>query len=351
LLELLAEYALPDLRRLRESIFRVSEDALRKEIRKLPAGTYTAEIEADGWDTPVRIRVAIEIGRDLIRIDYTGSSPQSRYGINEVYNHTFAYSVYPLKCMLTPSIPNNDGFVRLFEVNAPAGLIVNCRPPAAVGARQLIGHLLQGAIFEAMAPVIPARVQADSGTPLWTLVFRGLNGGHSESFSAILFFNGGTGAMSGRDGSHCTSFPTNIACSPTEIVESLTPLLVRSKRMAPDSGGPGTFMGGCGQIVEIESRWPGPVRVSLLTERTRAPARGLLGGGPGGLGFVKKNGVAVAETKGMLELAKGDVLELGLPGGGGVGSPESRTPQARARDVTYGYVSPEASRTRDVASH
>jgi N-methylhydantoinase B len=323
----------------------VSEDALRKEIRKLPAGTYTAEVEADGWDTPVRIRVAITIGRDRIHIDYAGSSPQSRYGINEVYNHTFAYSVYPLKCMLTPSIPNNDGFVRLFEVNAPVGLIVNCRPPAAVGARQLTGHLLQGAIFEAMAPVVPTRVQADSGTPLWTLVFRGLNGGHGESFSAILFFKGGTGAMRRRDGSHCTSFPTNIACSPTEIVESLAPLLVRGKRIAQDSGGPGTFMGGCGQVVEIESRWPGPMRVSLLTERTRAPARGLLGGQPGGLGFVKKNGVAVAETKGMVELSKGDVLELGLPGGGGVGPPEHRNPQALARDVRYGYVSPEASRT------
>ncbi|HXJ83705.1 MAG TPA: hydantoinase B/oxoprolinase family protein [Candidatus Methylomirabilis sp.] len=346
LLELLAEYDLPDLRRLRASIFRVSERALSKEIRALPAGTYTAEIEADGWDTPVRIRVAITIRHGRIHIDYTGSSPQSRYGINEVYNHTFAYSVYPLKCLLTPSIPNNDGFVSLFEVNAPAGLIVNCRPPAAVGARQLIGHLLQGAIFEAMAPILPARVQADSGTPLWTLVFRGLNGGQGESFSAILFFNGGTGAMSGRDGSHCTSFPSNIACSPAEIVESLAPLLVRGKRLAPDSGGPGTFTGGCGQIVEIESRWPGSVRVSLLTERTRAPARGLLGGQPGGLGFVRKNGIPVAETKGMLELAKGDVLELGLPGGGGVGSPEHRSPHALARDVTYGYVSREASRTR-----
>ena len=47
-----------------------------------------------------------------------------------------------------------------------------------------------------------------------------------------------------------------------------------------------------------------------------------------------------------LELANGDVLELGLPGGGGVGPPEHRGPHALARDVTYGYVSPEASRTR-----
>ena len=328
LLELLAEYRLPDLCRLRDSIFHVSEQALRKEIRKLPPGTYTAETEADGWDTPVRIRVAITIGRDRIRIDYAGSSPQSRYGINEVYNHTFAYSIYPLKCMLTPTIPNNDGFMRLFEVNAPVGLIVNSRPPAAVGARHLVGHLLQGAIFEALAPIVPERVQADSGTPHWALVFRGLPRDDNEAFSTTLFFNGGTGARSDRDGIACMSFPSNVSSPPVEMVENLAPLLIRAKQIARDSGGAGRFLGGAGQIVQIESRWSGPVRVSLLTERTRAPARGLLGGLPGGLGFVKKNGTPVTETKGILELLKGDVLEVGLPGGGGFGTPE---PAAKRR--------------------
>src|SRR5262249_20754514 len=73
LLELLVEYRFSDLRRLRDSIFHVSEQALQKEIRKLPPGAYIAETEADGWDTPVRIRVTITISRDRIRIDYTGS--------------------------------------------------------------------------------------------------------------------------------------------------------------------------------------------------------------------------------------------------------------------------------------
>ncbi len=321
LLELLAEHRLPDLRRLRDAIFRVSEAALRQEIRKLTPGVYTAETEADGWDTPIRIRVAITVSADRIRIDYTGSSPQSRYGINEVYNHTFAYSIYPLKCMLTPTIPNNDGFMRLLEVNAPEGLIVNSRPPAAVGARHLVGHLLQGAIFEALAALAPARVQADSGTPHWALIFRGLAGDDTDGFCTTLFFNGGTGARIDHDGSACLSFPSNVSSPPVEMVENLAPLLIRRKQIAEDSGGRGRFRGGAGQIVEIESRWPAPLRVSLLTERTRTPARGLLGGMPGAVGFVKKNGIPVAATKGMLELCHGDVLEVGLPGGGGVGAP------------------------------
>jgi N-methylhydantoinase B len=347
--ELLREYRLPDLRRLARSLFRVSEDALRGQINELPPGVYTAEIEADGWESPVRIRAAVTVGDGRIAVDYTGSSPQNRYGINEVYNHTFAYTVYPLKCMLNPTIPNNDGFLRLFDVKAPEGLIVNCRPPAAVGARQLVGHLLQGAIFEALASVVPERVQADSGTPLWTLVFRGIDPLRAKSFSTILFFNGGIGAALSRDGLSCTSFPANISTTPVEIVENLSPLLIRVKRIAEDSGGAGRWRGGCGQIVHIQSRWPGRVRVSLLTERTRTAPRGISGGLPGRTGFVKKNGVLVQETKGMLELLQGDILEIALPGGGGFGSPAERDPVLLGRDLDNGFVSAEAA--RDIYGH
>jgi N-methylhydantoinase B len=246
--------------------------------------------------------------------------------------------------MLNPALPNNDGFIRLFQVIAPEGLIVNCRPPAAVGARQLVGHLLQGAIFEALAPVLPDRVQADSGTPLWTLVFRGVDPGQERSFSTILFFNGGTGASRTRDGMSCTSFPANISTTPVEVIENLAPLLFRAKQIAQDSGGPGRHRGGCGQVVEIESRWDGRARVSLLTERTRIAPRGLLGGLPGRTGFIRRNGSPVTETKGIVELAKGDVLEIGLPGGGGVGAPAERARDLVMLDIGSGVVSEEAAR-------
>lgn len=342
---LLKEYGFRDLRRLARSVFKVSEDALRSQIRQVPEGTYTGEVEADGWESPLRIRATITVQDGRIMVDYTGSSLQSRFGINEVYNHTFAYTVYPLKCMLNPSIPNNQGFLRLFDVNAPEGLIVNARPPAACGARQLVGHLLQAAIFDALAPVMPDRIQADSGTPLWTLVFRGIDPVRGRGFSTILFFNGGMGATTFRDGMSCTSFPSNISTTPVEIVENLSPLLVRAKRIAEDSGGPGRHRGGCGQVVQIESRWTGRVRVSLLTERTQTAPRGILGGQPGRPGFVKKNGIPVTESKGIVELLEGDVLEIGLPGGGGVGAPAERDPELVGRDVKNRFVSVEAAET------
>jgi len=259
------------------------------------------------------------VRHDGVTVDYTGSTGQVRYGINETFNHTYAYSLYPFKCLLSPGIPNNDGFTRLFTVIAPEGTIVNARPPAAVGARHLIGHQLQAAVFEALAPVLPDRVQADSGTPLWSVLLRGVDPAKGTSFSTILFFNGGMGAMRGRDGPPASGFPANISNTPVEVAESLAPVVFGTKRLADGSGGDGEQRGGLGQVVSFTSRWPGRLRVSLLTDRTRVPAKGILGGSPGRTGHVLLNGQPVSNPKSVVDMAEGDTLELALPGGGGYG--------------------------------
>jgi len=224
--------------------------------------------------------------------------------------------------MICPTIPNNAGFTRLFQVNAPEGSIVNCKFPAAVGARQLVGHLLQAAVFEALAPVLPDRVQADSGTPLWTVLLRGMDPLQDRSFSTILFFSGGMGAMRERDGFSAMSFPSNISNTPIEVVENLVPVLFKSKRLNENSGGAGAKRGGLGQIVSFQSRWPGLIHASLLTERIRVAPKGLLGGSPGKKGHVHLNGIPVEKPKGIVHLVEGDILEFGLPGGGGFGKRE-----------------------------
>jgi 5-oxoprolinase (ATP-hydrolysing)/N-methylhydantoinase A len=319
--EFMTEYGLDDIGDIAKAIYGVTEEAVQKQLRNIPEGRYTAEVEGDGWEESFHIRATVTVEDGRIRVDYTGSSPQVGYGINESYNHTHAYTVYPFKCMLAPGIPNNDGFIRLFDVIAPEGLIVNAKFPAAVGARQLIGHMLQGVIFAAMAEAMPDKVQSDSGTPLSVLVFRGLDIESGESFQQITFLNGGIGAIRGRHGDPCSSFPANISNTPVEILENLIPVRYLQKRIREGSGGVGEYCGGDGQMVEIRSCWHKPMTVSLLTERTRKPPRGILGGNDGACGFVRKNGTPVVETKGVVELAPGDVLEIGLPGAGGLGAP------------------------------
>lgn len=319
LVELLEEYGISDIEEIAAAIFKASEDAALRELRKIPPGVYHGSVESDGWDETVRIEATLTVTPEGVTVDYSGSTGQVRFGINETFNHTYAYTIYPFKCLLSPGIPNNDGFTRLFKVIAPEGTIVNAKPPAAVGARHLIGHQLQAAVFDALSSVMPDKVQADSGTPLWSVLMRGVDTVRGTSFSSILFFNGGMGAMRDRDGPPAAGFPANISNTPIEVAEMLSPVLFRSKSLIDGSGGEGAHRGGMGQKVSFQSRWPGRLRVSLLTERTRIPAKGIEGGSAGRTGHVLLNGQPVQNPKGVVDMVEGDTLELALPGGGGYG--------------------------------
>lgn len=319
LVEMLEEYGLSDIEEIADSIFAASQSAALKELQAIPAGVYKGSVESDGFDEKIVIHASVTVSEQGVTVDYSGSSPQVRYGINETFNHTYAYTIFPFKCLLSPDLPNNDGFTRLFNVIAPEGTIVNARPPAAVGARHLIGHQLQAAIFEALADVLPDKVQADSGTPLWSVLLRGVDTERGKSFSSILFFNGGMGAMRERDGPPAAGFPANISNTPIEIAETLAPIIFGEKRLADGSGGLGKHTGGMGQVVSFTSRWPGQLRVSLLTDRTRIPAKGIHGGQAGKVGHVLLNEKPVPNPKSVVDMAQGDKLELALPGGGGYG--------------------------------
>jgi N-methylhydantoinase B len=337
--EFMAEVGLADLKALASTINDISGRAIADAIKSIPEGRYVAETHADGWDEPLTIRVALEIRNGRVLADYSGTSPQSRRGINAVFNHTFAFTIYPFKTLLAPHIPNNEGLLKYFDVQAPLGCILNAVRPAAVGARHLTGHLLPGVIYQALAQAIPDRVPADSGTPLWSIVFKVPGTVRQRGSTNVLFFNGGTGASNSYDGVSCSSFPTNISVTPIEITENLAPLRFLYKRLATDSGGRGKQRGGCGQDILIESVAETPLTVSLLTDRTRFPAMGLMGGLPGRTGFVKKNGRIIDAPKSIVLLEPHEVLELGLPGGGGFGNFSERPQILAERDVAEGYVS------------
>ena len=68
-------------------------------------------------------------------VDYEGTAPAQPLGINVPYCYTYAHTVYPLKCVFGPAIPNNHGTAAPFTVAAPEGSILNPAFPAAVSAR------------------------------------------------------------------------------------------------------------------------------------------------------------------------------------------------------------------------
>ena len=130
---------------------------------------------------------------------------------------------------------------------------------------------------------------------------------------------------------------------PTEIVESVTPLVQYLREVRTDSGGPGTYRGGLGQWTEFGCRGDAPWGVSALVDRTNFPATGLEGGITGSLGEFLVNNTTRPQPKALVPLASDARVQLNLPGGGGYGSPFQRPVTLVYDDVVNGYVSLESA--------
>ena len=342
LLEMLDEYDLPDIEAVSALILDRTEAALRDAIRALPDGVYRNTITIDGFDAPLTIACAIEVADDSLRVDYAGSSPQVDRGINVVLNYTHAYTTYTLMAVLAPGVPNNEGAFRPIDVHAPGGSILNCTRPAPVSARHLIGHFVSQPLLTALAGVLPERVIANGSAGLWNTMMDGMDES-GEEFAYIFFSAGGMGAAHNRDGLSATAFPSGIMGVPVEAIETAAPLLMRRRELRPDSGGPGRYRGGLGQVMEMEIITGAPANHSCMYDRTGNPAMGLLGGQPGAAGDVRLSDGGRPHPKSHYVLQPGQRVILALPGGGGFGPPYERDPQRVLADARQGYISLEAA--------
>jgi N-methylhydantoinase B len=347
LLHLMREFHLDSIEDLADEIMSRSELALRNSIFEIPNGRYENESWSDGFEEPIRIRVAVTVEDRDIHIDFAGSSPQSGRGINVVLNYTQAYASFAIKAAIGPEVPHNDGSFRPVHITAPEGSIFNCREPAAVGSRHLIGHFVPGAIFGALAQAMPGRLMSGGSEPVWLSLYRGeqvKESGARSSFMLSHFQLGGMGARASKDGLNTTGFPSGVGGVPAEIIESLTPLVQYRRELRIDSGGAGRYRGGLGQSTEMRSTSGLPWEVSAMIDRIQFAGSGLQGGAPGERGHFSVDQVP-KPAKLLLSLAPSASVQLNLPGGGGYGDPLERPPEQVLRDVVDGYVSIEAARS------
>ncbi len=350
LLAYLDEMGLPDLEEVGREVLDRSERAMRDALRAIPDGDYERTCFVDGLEPgaragsgtggAIRIHCRLSVRGDEVTADFAGSSDQVDRGLNVVLNYTAAYTNYALKCAIAPEVPHNAGSFRPVHVTAPEGSIFNPRFPAAVAGRQIAGHYIPHTVFGALEAVLPGRVIADGAGGIWLTTVRGAG---ARRFVSVFFAAGGTGARPTSDGLSTTAFPSGVASSPVEVIESTGPLVIRRKEYRRDSGGPGRHRGGLGQVIEVEVRTGEPYVVSTLSDRFTQPAAGYSGGQPGArAGFRTSTGVRQS-PKLSLTLPAGARFTLELPGGGGYFDPRERPPEAVAEDVAEGLVSAAAA--------
>ena len=340
LLEFMEEYDLDDLRPLSQAICAQSEQAMRAKIREMRPGKYSNRIQVEGIDAPITLACNVEITDGHVRIDFNGTDPCVERGINSPFCYTQAMSLYALKCLTIPNIPNNSGSARPISLSAP-DCILNAQPPAPTAARHIMAHFVAPLIFGAMVDAAPREVQADCGMVDY-VTFQGTHR-NGRPVSTIYFTAGGFGALGDTDGLEATPGPTNMAVVPVEIWESTTSLAIESKALLPDSGGAGERRGGLGQEIVMRNATGAPMNVFCMGYRTEFPPLGMHGGKPGAMREHRING-QVVHPKGNYVLAPGERASFVQAGGGGFGEPQARPAVRIMRDVEYGLLTADAAK-------
>ncbi|HJM50579.1 MAG TPA: hydantoinase B/oxoprolinase family protein [Alphaproteobacteria bacterium] len=338
--ELMTEYGLGDLEALAEGVISQSEQAIRREIAAIPDGRYKNEVEIETVGDTAKLACTVIVEDDHVTVDFTGTSDAVPFAINVPVCYTTSFTTYIIKCLTTPSIPNNQGATNPVTVTAPKGCILNAIRPSPTGGRHSVGWFIVPLVMGALAEALPDRVQADAGMASLFIVLSSPTGG--EANSNQYFLAGGLGGMAGLDGQHTTPFPTNNAVVASEVWENVTGMTVVRRQLLPDSGGPGEYRGGLGQIAEMVNTSPNPISIFMFGMRTEFPAEGHLGGKAGAKRRFEIDGEAIL-PKGRVELGPGQTFTIHEAGGGGFGDPFKRDPERVLSDVTVGAVSSKAA--------
>ena len=345
--ELCDRYGRERVQRAGLALLRYSEQMMRAFLSTVPSGSYAAEdfLDDDGVsnDRPVRIAVRISFPRKLsssrpVVVDFTGSSPQVQGSINAVEAITYSACFYVFRCLLQDEVPATSGLMRPIQLIAPAGTIVNARPPAAVaGGNVETSQRIVDVLLRALAQALPDRIPAASSGTMNNLTIGGMD---DRSDSAVPFayyetIAGGSGAGAQHDGvSGVHTHMTNSLNTPAEALEYSYPLRVTKYALRTGSGGEGLHRGGDGIVREIEMLTD--ATVTLLSDRRKTRPYGLAGGSDGAAGrteIVRADGsVETMASKASTEARRGDRIRIETPGGGGWGStPNKEEPRTLDR--------------------
>lgn len=337
-----------------------SEARVRDRIAEVPDGVYQAVdwVEGDAWsDEPIRIEVKVEVAGSSISMDWSGTDPQVKGGVNLPFSSTRGVGIYALKAALAPDVVPNAGLWAPLTVTAPEGSFVNPLPPAANQASAaesiqrcadlLMSCLLQAAPDQVMAGSFASStvVMLEGRDPIaWRRQILRRDRGISMDQSP-----GGMGGRLAGDGVSGIKVHTGNARVPSiEGVEFGMPVRALRWERVPDTGGAGRERGGCG----VAREWMAlddDVNVTLMAERAVIPAPGVLGGRAGTTArYVINDGADEGRTLPSKtppqKLARGDRFLIQSAGGGGYGSPVDRDPQRVLDDVLDGYISADAAR-------
>ncbi len=354
--ELCDRYGTQELLASVADVLELSEIKSRAAIARLSDGEYVFHeyLEAFQGEGFIFMQAKMIKQGETLEMDFSGSDPQVRYALN----FTTGARPHPFLCMpvvnwiltVEPTIPMSGGIIRPIRTHAPRGSFMNATFPAAMGNRWVAVMRVYDAILGCLNQAVPGGIAA-AGAGQAGIISVASTDPRSGRWhvSVIEPFVGGSGGRRSGDGVDGIDQPVGfLKSAPVEIVELETPLVIRRFALEPGSPGPGRFRGGHAMRIEIENRGFSSMMTVRGLERFRFQPWGLKGGGAGAHARCILNPGRNSERDvgriDVLELARGDILRMITPSGGGFGDPFARDPASVLEEVLDGLLSPEQAR-------
>jgi N-methylhydantoinase B len=333
-----------------EALQDYSDRMARAAIKSIPDGTYRFVDHIDGLGEdpqPIEFRVAVTVRGDEITVDWTGTSPQVKGGINTPLSFCKSNVYAALRSIMPGEVPNCHGYTRPIHVIAPEGSLVNARYPAPCGARGITGYRMVDCIFGALAQAVPDKVAADGAGGSTLPSFGGWDGKKHFVFSECIM--GTWGATSEHDGQegvpHMASNQANV---PVEMIEADYPIRIERYGFVADTGGAGRYRGGLSLVREYRVL-ADDIYFGVRSDKSVHAPHGLCGGREGATAInLIRSGANECALPPMpvkrITLRTGDVYRHVMAGGGGFGDPFERDPEKVRADVLDGKVTPGHAR-------
>ena len=328
-----------------------AESKARAVIKGIPDGTYSFSdyLESINEGELAYFSATLKVQDDEIDLDFTGTDPQLLAAYNLVSGATT--HPYIVQCLVSfiltidPLTPRNAGILRPIKARAPRGTVLNAVFPAAGGSRAASASRAYDVILGCLNQLLPDGLAAAGAGSAGVIVVGAPDPRTGrDRVSVIGGIDGGSGGRRIRDG--LDGIEVRYATSrsvPAEVVEVETVVIMRAVRLVPDSRSAGKYVAGAAIEIEFESTASRAIVTVRNLNRFQFAPWGFRGGEIGSLGRVTLNPDRPDEREigkiSILELARGDVVRITSPTGGGFGDPLERDLQSVYGEIDNGMLS------------
>ncbi len=358
LLRLLERYGAATVKASLQALLDIAETRSRADIHAMPNGEYygSSFIEDDARGSgDLKLDATIRIDDDEMLVKLEGP-PQTRSYINSYAANTMGGIYLGVVTYLDPDIPHNEGMYRPISVDlGPLGTIVNAREPAACSMATSVpyGHIAE-AVRNALAQAVPERA-GGGWAKVCIDVLTGIDPRDGEHYGFLSHMTGwgGGGAFWGQDGEPVVG-PIEVAgaamTGDVEAIEVRLPLHISRYELDPQSASSGRWRGGWGSILEMSPLDHTP-KVSFIGDGMKFAPPSVLGADSSHNAdrvfrkyIVTPDGRERVPLHSVRDVSEVELLEIHVAGGGGVGNPFERDPQAVLRDVRDEMISVELAK-------